>query len=214
MKAESGKPERPLLIVGASTRGAAASAVRAGYTPYCIDLFADRDLVEIASVKRCPHDDYPQAIVSLLDRWQKDKQGPTPNTPWIYTGAIENHPTLDFSGISLSCHHGATSDEVFAEPLGPVAWLRTAIGDAVANYRAGIAERRADHPWVARLPASSELELSGWRARPVVRRSRDSARTGSRSRSSATTRAIATSTRSRCQAVSPNVSRTTRRPRR
>lgn len=77
----------PLIIIGASARAAAQSAKRAGYEPWCIDLFADRDLQAIAPVKRCHCDKYPLAILKMLD-------DAPPDAPVLYTGALENHPHL------------------------------------------------------------------------------------------------------------------------
>ena len=78
-----------LIIVGASARAAAQSARRAGYEPWCIDLFADRDLQQIATAIRCPPDAYPQGIVSLVARATFP-----PEVPVLYTGALENHPEV------------------------------------------------------------------------------------------------------------------------
>ncbi len=72
-----------LIIIGASARAAAQSAIRAGYEPWCIDLFADRDLQAIAPVKRCPREQWPQGILELM----KD----APPGPVLLTGAMENH---------------------------------------------------------------------------------------------------------------------------
>ena len=74
--------DKPLIIVGASARAAAFSAYRAGYTPYWLDQFGDEDLRqrfrgEIIS-------DYPKDAVSLISK--------APDTPFIFTGALENHP--------------------------------------------------------------------------------------------------------------------------
>src|SRR5436305_1386644 len=76
----------PVLIVGASARAAAASAVRAGLRPWCLDLFADLDLQQLAPVRPIPPGGYPHALADLLP------QGPP--GPWMYTGALENHPRL------------------------------------------------------------------------------------------------------------------------
>ncbi|MEX2216820.1 MAG: ATP-grasp domain-containing protein [Phycisphaeraceae bacterium] len=73
-----------LIIIGASARAAAQSALRAGYVPWCIDLFADRDLQAIAPVKKCPRELWPQGVLDLL----KD----APDGPVLFTGAMENHP--------------------------------------------------------------------------------------------------------------------------
>src|SRR5436190_4686189 len=75
---------QPLGIVGASTRAAAASAVRAGFQPLAADLFADADLRQIATATRIRP--YPEG---LLD-WLRTIEPPA----WMYTGALENHPEL------------------------------------------------------------------------------------------------------------------------
>jgi predicted ATP-grasp superfamily ATP-dependent carboligase len=76
-----------LLIVGASARAAAASARRAGFKPWCADLFADSDLRNmVPDAVRCPTDRYPHGLAELL--------ASAPVAPWIYTGGLENHPKL------------------------------------------------------------------------------------------------------------------------
>lgn len=74
---------QPLIIVGASARAAAQSALRGGWSPYCVDLFADRDLAAIAPVQRCSFHDYPDAIPRLIADF--------PPGPVLLTGAMENH---------------------------------------------------------------------------------------------------------------------------
>lgn len=74
----------PLLIVGASARAAAWSAVRAGLTPTAADRFADRDLASIACCVRVGPGDYPAGLVAAAET--------LPRGPWVYTGGIENHP--------------------------------------------------------------------------------------------------------------------------
>ena len=76
---------------------------------------------------------------------------------------LDGHPTLDFSGISLSCHEGATSDEVFTPPLGPVAKLREVILQAVRDYVQAIT--CADNFWCQQLPDVATLSISGWATR-------------------------------------------------
>jgi predicted ATP-grasp superfamily ATP-dependent carboligase len=75
-----------LLIVGASTRASAFSALRAGVRPVCFDLFSDRDLAAVCPVQQVDPADYPDAFIRLAER--------APPGPWLYTGAIENHPDL------------------------------------------------------------------------------------------------------------------------
>lgn len=81
--------DTPLIIIGASARSAAQSAIRAGYTPWCVDLFADRDLKEIAPVHRCAWEDYPHGLLEVVERSSLPRQ-----TPLLYTGGLENYPDL------------------------------------------------------------------------------------------------------------------------
>ncbi len=76
-----------LIILGASARAAAQSAVRAGYRPWCADLFADRDLAALAPVRRCPLASYPLGLLDLV-------QQHAPQAPILLTGAMENAPQL------------------------------------------------------------------------------------------------------------------------
>ncbi|MGE5193557.1 MAG: ATP-grasp domain-containing protein [Deltaproteobacteria bacterium] len=73
-----------VLIVGASTRAAAQSAIRAGLNPICADLFADLDLRACARVLELA--DYPRGLVTAA--------AAAPACPWMYTGGLENHPGL------------------------------------------------------------------------------------------------------------------------
>ena len=75
-----------ILIVGASARAAAMSALRAGFAPHCVDLFADRDLRSIAPVEKVDRAAYPDGLEALAAQ--------APPSPWIYTGALENRPDL------------------------------------------------------------------------------------------------------------------------
>jgi predicted ATP-grasp superfamily ATP-dependent carboligase len=75
---------RVLVIMGASTRAAAFSALRAGLRPICLDQYADADLEAVAEVIRV--DDYPDGLPAALS--------PFPPYPVMYTGALENHPEL------------------------------------------------------------------------------------------------------------------------
>lgn len=76
----------PILIVGASGRAAAASAMRAGYEPHVIDLFADADTMRLCPTIVCPFADYPHGLIALANA--------APPMPWLYTGGLENHPDV------------------------------------------------------------------------------------------------------------------------
>jgi predicted ATP-grasp superfamily ATP-dependent carboligase len=73
-----------ILILGASARAAAGSAVRAGYEPWAADLFGDADLACCRLSRRVA--DYPAGLVRTASDF--------PPAPWMYTGALENHPRL------------------------------------------------------------------------------------------------------------------------
>jgi predicted ATP-grasp superfamily ATP-dependent carboligase len=75
-----------LSIVGASTRAAAFSALRAGIEPRCADLFGDRDLQTRFSAVRVKGPSYPLAFGPFLED--------APLVPWIYAGGLENHSEL------------------------------------------------------------------------------------------------------------------------
>lgn len=74
----------PLAIIGASTRSAAASALRAGYQPLTADLFADADLRRFATTTRISP--YPEGFLDWIRAVEP--------TAWMFTGAMENHPEL------------------------------------------------------------------------------------------------------------------------
>jgi predicted ATP-grasp superfamily ATP-dependent carboligase len=80
------RPERSLLILGASARAAAFSALRAGLRPVCADLFADADLRARCPVRRVESGDYPRGFLDLPEL--------TVPGPWLYTGGLENRPDL------------------------------------------------------------------------------------------------------------------------
>jgi uncharacterized protein len=73
-----------VLILGASTRAAAFSAIRCGLRPRCADYFADRDLAAV-----CPVDRIDPRHAARQFRELADSLAPS---PWLYTGGFENHP--------------------------------------------------------------------------------------------------------------------------
>jgi predicted ATP-grasp superfamily ATP-dependent carboligase len=79
-------PPQVIVIFGASARSAAFSALRAGLRPWCADLFADQDLITRCSIRRLHFRDYPHGFKAISTQ--------APSGPWIYTGGLENHPTL------------------------------------------------------------------------------------------------------------------------
>jgi predicted ATP-grasp superfamily ATP-dependent carboligase len=96
-----------LIILGASTRAAAYSALRAGFQPWCIDLFADCDLAAIAHVTQLPADEYPHGFVRAVAE-------SAPNAPIVYTGGLENHPEVYLELAKLRPVWGYLHPEPFA----------------------------------------------------------------------------------------------------
>jgi uncharacterized protein len=75
-----------LLIFGASARAAAFSALRAGMRPWCADLFGDADLQKHCPTFLLDRGEYPEGFLRAIRQ--------APPGPWIYTGGLENRPTL------------------------------------------------------------------------------------------------------------------------
>ncbi len=92
----------PLVIVGSSARAAAQSAVRAGFTPWCIDRRGDADLREMpgVSVRVCEPHDYPRGILKLLD------EAPADAKVLLAGGMDGEHDLLKAIGFE---HHFLTS---------------------------------------------------------------------------------------------------------
>jgi predicted ATP-grasp superfamily ATP-dependent carboligase len=74
------------LILGASARAAAFSALRSGLFPYAADFFADRDLAAICPVHRVDAAHAARDFLAVAES--------LPPSPWYYTGGLENHPEL------------------------------------------------------------------------------------------------------------------------
>ncbi|MFO0879527.1 MAG: ATP-grasp domain-containing protein [Gemmataceae bacterium] len=74
-----------VILVGASVRAAAGSALRAGLRPWAVDLFADVDLRVRCAARRL-EEPYPEGFLTALEA--------APVAPLLYTGGLENHPQL------------------------------------------------------------------------------------------------------------------------
>lgn len=74
----------PLLVIGASVRAAAFSALRAGFTPICFDQFSDVDLQAVAESHRVGRD--AAEFLSVVTRH--------PGVPIVFAGGLENHPEV------------------------------------------------------------------------------------------------------------------------
>ncbi len=111
--------KKPLILMGASVRAAAESAVRAGYAPWCVDQFGDRDLRRIA------------ACCGVVTRWTGDVVkilDDAPDAPWMFTGALENHPSLvaRLAGRRMLAGNNAESIQRVRDPFAVARILRNA----------------------------------------------------------------------------------------
>ncbi len=111
---------KQVLIVGASGRAAAASAIRAGLQPTVIDLFVDDDTQRLAETYRCQ--DYPADFVPLSKS--------LPRMPWFYSGGLENHADVV---NAISEHHKPLGNlgDVLRQVRDP--WYLQQLGDQFAR---------------------------------------------------------------------------------
>lgn len=128
-----------LSLIGASTRAAAFSALRAGLRPWCADLFADIDLQRRSPVERLSPEKYPRGFLRAA-------QG-APAGPWMYMGGLENHPGLirrigrirPLWGNDESVLRIVRSPLALAQSLGevelPVPAVRVRLDEVPANGR-------------------------------------------------------------------------------
>jgi Tfp pilus assembly protein PilF len=73
---------------------------------------------------------------------------------------VRSHPALEFDHAAFSCHNGATSDFLLAEPKGPLAFFERALFAAFEEYRARL-PNDATHPFVAARPAGP-VDIEIW----------------------------------------------------
>ena len=133
-------PKKPrLLIIGASARAAAMSAIRAGYQPICADLFADVDLQRVATAVQVKN--YPQGLAD-------NAAGIAPGD-WMYVGALENHPAIvsEISARHRLLGNGPKSISEARDPLRIMSFLR-AMGFPALEVRAGDNPPRNDGNWL------------------------------------------------------------------
>ncbi|MEX2015076.1 MAG: hypothetical protein WD873_00475, partial [Candidatus Hydrogenedentales bacterium] len=130
---------RPLTIVGASARAAAFSARAAGFETWCADLFADVDLQAVSNVERV--DKYPRGFASLLHS--------SPDGPWMYTGALENHPDLIDELAHLRPLYG-NRGSALRRARNPVFWSRALAESGLPAPRVSLstAELPQDGSWM------------------------------------------------------------------
>ncbi|MBS0267308.1 MAG: hypothetical protein JSS02_35615, partial [Planctomycetes bacterium] len=159
-------PHPPVLILGSSTRAAAQSAIRAGLSPCCADLFADRDLHACAHV--IPVANYPAGLVEAART--------VGAMPWFYTGGLENHPEIVHS---LSQTHplwgnGASTLYQIRDPWTVAAELQAAGLPALCVWPRDAAPPPASGDWIQK-----PLAGAGGRGIQIYDRSRSFSQTDS-----------------------------------
>lgn len=125
----------PLIIVGASARGAAQAAIRAGFEPYPIDLFADLDLQHLNPVQI---ERYPTEFLTAL--------AAAPQAPWMYTGSLENYPRLVARLARLRPLHG-NGAEVLTKVRDP-RWLAELLADGPVKFPETVVVERDQGPGI------------------------------------------------------------------
>jgi uncharacterized protein len=137
-----------ILIVGASGRAAAFSALRAGIVPRCVDYFADRDLIEVCAAERVPIDEGVSGLgrVALAIEPQA----------LLYVGPIENHSDLveRLARVHHLCANGAETLRAVRDPLRVMEALRRH-GLPVPEVRTSPEGLPRDGTWLVKPRASS-----------------------------------------------------------
>jgi len=136
-----------VLIVGASTRAAAVSALRAGIAPRCVDHFADRDLRALCPVEQVMVGDGPAGLERVALH--------LPSSAWLYTGPMENYADR-VEGISLNHHLLGNPPEVLRAVRDPfqVAKALKRAGLKQAEVRPDFAGLPRDGTWLVKPLAS------------------------------------------------------------
>jgi predicted ATP-grasp superfamily ATP-dependent carboligase len=145
---------RRLTIVGASARAAAFSARAAGLEPWCADRFADVDLQAISPVERIA--DYPGGLRGAL--------ACAPDTPWMYTGALENHPDLVDELAAVRPLHG-NRGMALRRARDPLFWSRALAEAGLASPRVSLSsdELPRDGSWLRKpLRSANGHDISTW----------------------------------------------------
>lgn len=147
-----------LLILGASARAAAFSALRAGFHPVCGDLFADADLQRVCPVTR---------VTSLPQGLERVARAAGPG-PWLYTGAVENYPRLVDRLAGSRTLYG-NSGAVLRRVRDPrrVAKVLAARGLPAIECRSTAAGLPCDGSWLRkRRRSAGGMQVQAWRGGP------------------------------------------------
>jgi uncharacterized protein len=160
----NGVDSQPLLIVGASARAAAFSALRAELQPCCIDLFADADLQARCSVRRLSLKRYPSGFAEAA--------ATACAGPWLYTGGLENYPRAleRISRSRLLWGNGPAVLRIVRSPRAVNEILRRA-GMPCPAYRRTSSDDALARGWLVKpLKSSGGVGIRHWNGAPLVTR--------------------------------------------
>lgn len=130
-----------LILVGASVRAAAFSAVRRGWRPWCADLFGDADLRRLGPVRVIPRSAYPHGIPKIVAE-------EAPDGLLQYTGGLENHPDVVAELARLRPLWGNPA-QVLRRVRHPLR-LAEVLGDLYAPTTLRLADVPCDGAWLAK----------------------------------------------------------------
>lgn len=147
-----------LAIVGASARSASQSAIRAGLIPLAHDLFGDRDLPR-HPIQAIAPSQYPRGFEAILANLPD-------GCPWMFTGALENHPDLIDRMARLRPLWGILGDSLRGcrDPLALASALRSR-GLPSANVQISPDMVPQDGSWLVKpLASAGGRRIEPWRA--------------------------------------------------
>lgn len=158
-------PDSPaVVIVGASARALAQSAVAAGWQVDTADLFADLDLRAVAREAVCVADagePYPWSLATAARHFAAG--------PWCYTGALENHPAVIDALAAERPLAGNPGDRVRAvRDPDRLAEAVRAIGGAFPETVRTAAAAPTDGSYLVKpLASAGGRGIAAWRGGPV-----------------------------------------------
>lgn len=150
-----------LLILGASARAAAFSALRTGFRPVCGDLFADADLAAVCPVTAIER--YPAELAEVASA--------APAGAWLYTGGLENYPSL-VDRISRPRELLGVGGDVLRRVRNPflVAEALRRAGLFAPECRSNAADLPTDGSWLIKGRRSSGGgQVAAWRGGQILR---------------------------------------------
>ena len=96
-----------IILIGASVRSLAQSAVRDGLTPFCVDFFADADLQQIAGQRHVRVLKEPTDVIPMTEHL-------APAVPCLLIGGLETNGDLYSALASVRPVLNSSADSIAA----------------------------------------------------------------------------------------------------